>query len=341
VGAPRLRAELDIEQHDELADYLRATGRLGADERPALRTLTGGVSNRTVLVERSDGESWVVKQALPKLRVQVDWYCSPERIEREALGLAWLARLAPDGTITRLVFEDPDRHLLAMEAVPQPHENWKTMLLAGRLEPAHVEQFGTLLGSIHRNARAHRGRLERIFADRSFFEALRLEPYYEYAAACVPEAAEFLAALVDETRARRETLVHGDYSPKNVLVRDDRLVLLDHEVVHFGDPAFDLGFSLAHLLSKAHHLPERREDFAGAALLYWRSYEGEPELEPRAVRHTLACLLARVAGRSPLEYLDEGERSRQQRAVLAFLARPPEQMSELVEGFVEELGRAV
>src|SRR5207253_6106542 len=127
----------------------------------------------------------------------------------------------------------------------------------------------------------------------------------ESAAAAVPEAAAFLAPLVDETRARRETLVHGDYSPKNVLVRDDRLVLLDHEVVHFGDPAFDLGFSLAHLLSKAHHLADRRGDFTQAALLYWRAYAGERQLEPRAVRHTLACLLARVAGRSPLEYLNE------------------------------------
>src|SRR5262245_15200966 len=97
---------LDIEQHDALADYLRRTGRIAPDEAIAARTLAGGVSNRTVLVERPNGEAWVLKQALAKLRVAVDWFSSPERIQREALGLRWLARLAPLGTITALIFED-------------------------------------------------------------------------------------------------------------------------------------------------------------------------------------------------------------------------------------------
>lgn len=329
--------QVDIERHDELMRYLRESGRIGTDERPEMRTLLGGVSNRTVLVQRRGGDAWVLKQALPKLRVPVEWYCSPERIQREALALHWLAQLAPTGTITPLVFEDRELHLLAMEAVPQPHENWKTMLLSGRLDPAHVQQFGELLRTIHRNALIHRDEVAQAFADRSFFEALRLEPYYEYTATRVPEAAVFLAHLSEETRARRDTLVHGDYSPKNVLVRDGQLVLLDHEVAHFGDPGFDLGFSLAHLLSKAHHLPHRRADFASAALFYWQVYDGDAELEPRVVRHTLGCLLARVAGRSPLEYLDEHERAQQQRAVLGLLTRPPSRVGELVEQFLGAL----
>ncbi len=326
---------VDIERHDELVHYLRDSGRIGLEEQPEMRTLEGGVSNRTVLVQRQGGDAWVLKQALPKLRVPVDWYCSPERIEREALALHWLAQLAPAGTITPLVFEDRELHLLAMEAVPQPHENWKTMLLSGQLDLSHVQQFGDLLSTIHRRSLAHLDQIAQAFSDRSFFEVLRLEPYYEYTASRVPEAAGFLARLVEETRARRETFVHGDYSPKNVLVRDGLLVLLDHEVAHFGDPGFDVGFSLAHLLSKAHHLPQRRGDFAGAALLYWNAYDGEAELEPRVVRHTLGCLLARVAGRSPLEYLDERERAQQQRAVLSLMSRPPSRVAQLVEQFEE------
>lgn len=325
----------DIERHDDLVRYLREHGRIAASEQPATRTLSGGVSNRTVLVERANGEQWVLKQALEKLRVQVDWYCSPERIEREALGLQWLARLAPEGSITPFVFEDRDQHLVAMSAVPEPHANWKTMLLAGDVRREHVEQFGHLLRAIHRNALAHRTELEAAFGDRSFFEALRLEPYYLYTAERVPDAAGFLVALVAETRTRRETLVHGDFSPKNILVRDGRLVLVDHEVIHFGDPAFDLGFSLAHLLSKANHLAAHRQRFADAASLYSKTYGAEPELEQRAVQHTLACLLARVAGRSPLEYLTEDERERQRRAVLAVLPEPPRHVDELVARFVE------
>ena len=62
---------------------------------------------------------------------------------------------------------------------PQPHENWKTMLLAGRVEPDHVEQFAT--SARHdppRGVPSGAAELRRIFDDRSFFESLRVEPYY-------------------------------------------------------------------------------------------------------------------------------------------------------------------
>jgi 5-methylthioribose kinase len=336
---------LDIERPGSLVGYLKATSRIDKDEEATVSVLAGGVSNRTVLVERTaSGEGWVVKQALPKLRVATDWFSDPGRIHQEALGLRWLAGLAPPGAITPLVFEDHENHLLAMEAVPEPHENWKSMLLDGRLEEDHIKQFGRLLGKIHRGGYEHRREAARVFDDRSFFESLRLEPYYGYAAERVPEAATFLRALVAETRARRETLVHGDYSPKNVLVREGRLVLLDHEVIHFGDLAFDLGFSLTHLLSKANHLPEKRNAFAHAARLHWSVYREEvgdlpwaKDLEERAARHALGCLLARVAGRSPLEYLDEKEMARQKEAVLALLRTPPSSVPSMVEDFVGRL----
>jgi tRNA A-37 threonylcarbamoyl transferase component Bud32 len=340
--------QLDIEQPEALLQYLRSSGRIGADEQPSIRVLGGGVSNRTVLLERrvpaGRGEAWVLKQALAKLRVAVEWFSSPERIEREALGLQWLARIAPPGTTTPLVFVDPARHVLAMQAVPQPHENWKQVLLAGRLESGHVAQFGQLLGTIHRAGHEHAGPLRRAFDDRSFFETLRIEPYYVYTWTQIPATAQFYDALIADTRARRLTLTHGDYSPKNILIHAGRLVLLDHEVIHFGDPAFDVGFALTHLLSKAHHLPALREQFAAAAGQLWREYRAAlgdlpwtNELEPRAVRHALGCLLARVAGRSTLEYLDTAERARQRDAAIALMAQPPATVEELAEQFIRRL----
>ena len=333
--------ELDIEQPGVLTTYLRETGRINPTEDPSVTVLAGGVSNRTVLVERSSGESWVVKQALAKLRVQVDWFSSPERIHREALGLRWLEEIAPKETTTPLVFEDHEHHLLSMEAVPQPHENWKVMLLAGGLQLDHVEQFARLLGTVHRVSNSRKSEIQPLFGDRGFFESLRLEPYYIYTGTQVPEASTFIDALVTETRSRADTIVHGDYSPKNVLVSKDRLILLDHEVIHLGDPGFDLGFSMTHLLSKAHHLPTMREAFLGATIHYWQTYSatiGEndwaDELEPRAVRHTLGCMLGRVRGRSPLEYLSAEERTRQAVAVVALMTDPPVTVAELANRFV-------
>lgn len=339
---------LDIEDPPALIAYLQRRGLLPADECPEVRVLTGGVSNRTVLVRREParGDSWVLKQALAKLRVEVDWFCDPARMERETLALQWLQRLLPEGSVPHFVFADAEQHVLAMQAVPQPHENWKTQLLEGRIEPALVEQFGTLLGCLHRRAFERRRELEAPFADWSFFEALRLEPYYAYTAAQVPDALGFLQRLIEDARGRRLTLAHGDYSPKNVLVYQRRLVLLDHEVAHWGDPAFDLGFSLTHLLSKAHHLPSQRSAFAAAARDYWSSYTvalGQPPwragLEPAAVRHTLGCLLARAAGRSPLEYLSPAERQAQQEAVMRLMPSPPATVDSLVDAFLTQLGR--
>lgn len=337
---------LDIEDASALLAYLQRTGRISLGEQPRITILQGGVSNRTVLVQRELGDAWVLKQALAKLRVPVDWFSSPERIQREALGLRWLARLAPPGSITPLLFEDHAQHLLAMQAVPQPHDNWKTMLLAGSIHAGHVEQFAVLLAAIHRQGNLRRTELAEVFADRSFFESLRLEPYYGYSAQQVPAAAGFLNALIRDTLACRVTLVHGDYSPKNVLVHQGRLVLLDHEVIHFGDPAFDVGFALTHLLSKSHHMPARRREFAEAAGAFWRVYLdalGHPawagDLEPRAVRHTLACLLARVAGRSPLEYLAPEERIRQRDLVLRIIPAAPARIADLISMFEEGLCR--
>jgi aminoglycoside phosphotransferase (APT) family kinase protein len=317
-----MTAGLDIEDPVALERYLRESGRVGDSQRIRSRTLAGGVSNRTVRVEFDSGETWVLKQALEKLRVPVDWFCPPERVEREALGMRVLERVAPPGSITRLVFVDPGRHVVAMEAVAQPHDNWKSLLLAGVVERDHFRQFGELLASIQRAP------YEPGFEDRSFFEALRLEPYYAYTAMQVPEAAAFLERLTAGTRATRIGLVHGDFSPKNVLIREGRLVLLDHEVIHWGDPAFDIGFAMAHFLSKARHVPEHRAAMLDGAREFLSKV---PRDERRAVDHTLGCLLARVAGRSQLEYLDESERRAQREHVLRLMASAPGDLGAVID----------
>jgi len=156
----------------------------------------------------------------------------------------------------------------------------------------------------------------------------------------VHEANQFLTALVADTLAAPLALVHGDYSPKNILVRDGKLILLDHEVIHWGAPSFDVGFAMAHLLSKAHHLASHRQDLLEHALTFWRTYDQRvseigcyASLEAFSVRQTLACLLARVEGRSPLEYLTDNARARQRKIVLQMIADLPEGIPELIERF--------
>lgn len=337
-------ASLDIENTPALVAYLRQRGATAAEGTPFVKKLEGGVSNRVMLVQPEAAPAFVVKQALEKLRVAVDWFCTPARIDKEALALEYLGELTPPGAVPRVLFKDSTQHLLAMEAVPEPHQTWKEILLAGRIERNHVEQFALLLGSIHSKSSARKAELEEAFEDRSIYEILRLEPYYRYTAAQVPESARFLNELITDTLACRLALVHGDFSPKNILVHDNKLVLIDCEVVHFGDPAFDIGFSMAHFLGKANHIRAQRELFADAANLYWQTYVARigdtpwaANLEPRAVRHSLACTLARVAGRSPLEYLTPSERAAQETAILSLLGDLPTTISDLVTRFLRKL----
>jgi aminoglycoside phosphotransferase (APT) family kinase protein len=335
---------LDIEVLEELLTWLRETGRIEADLTPEMTVLEGGISSRTVQVS-APGRDWVLKQALAELRVPVPWFSDTSRVHREASALRWLENLAPTGASPRFEFEDEAARVVCMSAVPQPHDNWKSLLLKGEVNPVHIDRFAEIIGTIHLRSNRRLNELEPEFADRTFFESLRLEPYYAYSAAQVPEAAAFLERLQRETRLVRSTLVHGDLSPKNVLVRDDTLVLVDHEVAHIGDPAFDLGFSCAHFLSKARHVVAARNRLLESTDRYWSGYleivGEEPwsqEMETRVVRHTLACLLARAAGRSQLEYFDQSEKTLQIQAVLHLIEGSPRTMERLVHEWSILLG---
>ena len=155
-----------------------------------------------------------------------------------------------------------------------------------------------------------------------------------------------MEALVEDTRKQKTTLVHGDYSPKNILLHNDTFILLDYEVIHWGDPAFDVGFAMTHLLSKAHYLSEQCSTFLNSAWVFWKSYARlikefpwSKGLEARAVRHTLGCMLARVRGRSPLEYLNDSQRQRQEKIVVELMSQSPltfnDLTSELEKGFAD------
>ncbi len=339
--------EIDIEDLDALRQYLRSHRHVKADGAVSLTKLSGGVSNRTVRVLWPDGHGWVLKQALEKLRVDADWFSSPDRIQVEAKALRWFNRFAPAGTTPAFAWEDAANHLLAMEAIPEEHENWKSVLLRGEIVPQHFEQFGWLLGTVHRQSSESGQDLRLMFSDTTYFETLRLEPYYLYTAQTTPVAADFLQSLARQTLSHKLSLVHGDFSPKNTLLYRGKLILLDYEVVHWGEPAFDLGFALTHFLSKANHLPESRRQLAAGALTFWKVYGEEiapvdwaNALEPRVVSHTLGCLLARVAGKSPLEYLTHQERQRQLDITLALITNPPERVNGLVARFIEGIDAA-
>lgn len=330
---------MNIENTPDLLNYLRDRGFIQGDKEIQFTPLTGGVSNRTVKVD-FDGKSWVLKQALEKLRVKGDWFSPPERIYFEAEAIRWFDRYLP-GTCPKLVFEDRDQFILAMEAVPRPFGNLKDMLMSSAPEQAYFEKAGQMLGRIHATG-LNSDNIPQLFQDTQFFESLRIAPYYLECSKQLRLTKSFFKGLIDDTRNDRYTLTHGDYSPKNLLVKDGRLILLDHEVAHFGDGTFDLGFFIAHLFSKANHIEKHREAFLDGIRAFFDSYQMmSPELdrlrEERAVRHSIGCILARVRGLSRLDYLNEQQREIQVSAGLGLIQAPPKNMTELVSRFSDIL----
>ena len=262
-----------------LVAYLRDAGRIDADERrPRCRVLAGGVSNQTVLVERDSGRGVGAQAGAGEAAGRGRLVQRPGADPPRGAGAALARRSSrPPGAITPLVFEDHEHHLLAMEAVPQPHENWKIDAARRAAGRDHVEQFGELLGHDPPPRLGAAGTSwPRSSTTERFFESLRLEPYYEYTAKQVPEAAPFLASrLVDDTRAPRDHARARRLQPEERPGPRGRLVLLDHEVIHWGDPAFDLGFGAD---APAQQGPppavgiERRSRTAPFA--FWHAYRG-------------------------------------------------------------------
>jgi 5-methylthioribose kinase len=323
--------------------YLRETGRAPRDAAIEVNELTGGVSNVVLRVQIAGNPPIVIKQCRERLRVAMPWHARLDRIWAERAALDVLASILPAGTVPQPLFEDRPNYLFAMTCAPDDSVTWKSLLMAGQTDPTIAAELGRALGTIHAEAPRHPA-LRQTLADTSLFDELRIDPYYRTAARAHPDLApriETLIASMDVSESER-TLVLGDFSPKNILGHRRGLILLDFECAHCGDPAFDLGFFLTHLVLKAIHFESRSPGTAQRYLeltnRFWTGYLARAgsrpaELVRRAIAHTAACILARVDGKSPVEYLGPDTRDIARRlAIEALRSRPQtwEQMRGLV-----------
>lgn len=255
------------------------------------------------MVASADGPV-VVKRALPRLRTVADWRSDPSRSSVEARCLSLLADLLEPGCVPRVLWVDEARHCFAMEKLPDELIPWKARLLACEVDDATAARVGAVLGQMH--ARTHgRADIAADFDDRRFLFELRIRPFHERVAQRHPDLASAIQQVVHDMLVDRRCLVHGDYSPKNLLTRASRVVVLDCEVAHWGDPRFDIGFCLGHLLLKIVRggCPA---DLAAAAKVFLSAYaaEGLPVFDARLAQATGCVVMARIDGDSPVDYLE-------------------------------------
>lgn len=318
-----------------VVDYLAGRGLIDPETATA-RSLGGGVSNVVLAVE--DGtRRLVLKQALPRLRVADEWLAPVDRVITEAVALELAADLTPD-SVPPVLDRDAARHTLVLAQAPAEWADWKRRLLAGEVDNATADRLGTLLARWHSLTRDQTGRaLPDRLADTKPFELLRVDPYHRTVARRAPEVAPAVLALVEEMADHRDCLVHGDFSPKNVLVGPrSGCWVIDFEVAHIGDPAFDLGFLLTHLTLKAVHRPAYASLYDGSVTAFVTAYDTHvaPPLRPRwdyVLRHVACLLLARVRGKSPAEYLTPADQGRAWRLGVDLLHDPPDEPDGLIQ----------
>ena len=315
------------ESYSELTAILERQGYLNPGEQIEVEALGGGVSNHVLRVT-TPRQRFIVKQSLPKLRVTMDRYADQGRIWHERDYLALVGEWFP-GHVPAVLFSDEAHFLLAIAEVTDA-TLWKQTLMAGGCDPTTAANVGALLAKIHSRSFAKADVAER-FQRRTprsedSFEQLRIDPYWRTIAQRHPDVAPAINAVIAALEAHPLALVHGDYSPKNIFVRHNGdVVLLDAEVAHWGDPTFDVAFCMNHFLLKAIYHGDAAggnaaggndaggnagDDFVRGASIFWAQYQAivtptrlRASVADRLPGQLAALLLARVDGKSPVEYL--------------------------------------
>jgi 5-methylthioribose kinase len=302
---------------ESVGAYLLTRGLVAPDTAVRARSLGGGVSN-VVLLAESGKQRLVVKQSLPRLMVADEWLATRERIITEAESLELTLRLTP-GAVPAAIDVDAATYAIAIEAAPLGWRTWKDALLAGDADSSVASRLGEILATWQAGT-TDDDQVRSRFGDYEAFEQLRVDPYYRTIARRHPALAFEIGRTIEAMLAHRRCLVHADFSPKNVLIGDEGLWVIDHECAHVGDPAFDVAFLLNHLLLKTIHRPADADAYRECARAFLAAYGDVPA----GVTAHLGCqLLARVDGKSPAEYLDERGRRVARSAAIALIRHPP------------------
>jgi fructosamine-3-kinase len=329
---------------DEILEGLRRMRLLGRGDMAAGERLTGGVSSDIWRIDLPGGPV-CVKRALAKLRVAADWRAPVERNQYEA---RWMrhANTAVPGSAPAVLGQDTVTGALAMEYLPPgDYPLWKEQLRDGDADADFAGVVATRLARIHARSATEPEMADEFPTDAIFYD-IRLEPYLVATGRVHPDLAGRLSDLVSVTQANKRALVHGDVSPKNILAGPDGAVFLDAECAWWGDPAFDLAFCLNHLLLKCLWTPPARDGFLACfdalAAAYRAEIVWEPAdaLEARAAGLLPGLLLARVDGKSPVEYITAGtDKDRVRRTARALLLDPVERLGAVRQAWSEELAR--
>ncbi|MCK9524173.1 MAG: phosphotransferase [Proteobacteria bacterium] len=301
---------IDIADKATLETYLLEKGLVNTEDGYTIEYMSGGVSGTVAFVTSGD-KPMIVKQALAQLKVKETWLCDPNRMHIEKLSNEIYYKHVPE-SVPKVYFYDDENYIFGREAAPEHCTMWKSDLLDGLLDFKVAELAIDALVTVH-NKCAQDAYVSEAFASKDVFYNLRISPYIEFTVEKYPQLAEYAKPIIEELMESAITLIHGDFSPKNILVDNRKIFVLDFEVAHYGHPSFDLAFFSNHFLLKA----VKNKAYGQAYLnmlkdmldIYFEkmNYMDKKSLEQSFISLLALMQLARVDGKSPAEYITSEE----------------------------------
>lgn len=328
---------MDIEERCK--QILLSLNLVDLNDATIVTPLAGGVSSDIACVEFRQQKA-CIKFALEKLKVSEDWYAPVKRNEAEYQWLEFAHSIVPESTPI-LLGRSAEHNGFVMEYLQGNGTYlWKNALLNAEPGQNEAEKVGAVLGRTHA-ASSNSETVKQTFQNSEDFAALRLDPYLGFTASQHPKVAAELRALITMLQTHELVLIHGDVSPKNIIFRSGIPVFLDAECATMGDPSFDVAFCLNHLVLKYFHIPASRQLLLTSIKEFWSAYsqhvtwENKDKLQRRICRLLPALMLARIDGKSPVEYLSEISRGHIRNLALVLVSNPPETVADFLDQLVK------
>jgi 5-methylthioribose kinase len=292
---------LQLETNEDVKNYLISENFLSENSFAEITKLSGGVSNNVWKIV-FDNNRWILKQALGKLKVNTDWFSDVERIHREHDAMRILNNILPANSVPQILHTDEINHTFIMSSANEGALTWKEILMNGKFDADIAAEAGKILKAIHVNSEQINKAGKEKLKDQKYFIQLRVEPFHQYLIQKYPSLEKFIQRLIDEVTQKRICFVHGDFSPKNMLIeKNNHLLLIDFEVVHWGNPVFDVAYCLGHLMLKGWHL-KRKSETMNLIETFLNAYNKTVE---NLIPHLGLMLLARMDGKSPVDYIKD------------------------------------
>jgi aminoglycoside phosphotransferase (APT) family kinase protein len=292
---------IELNTTQNVKEYLTDQHIISNHAYAEIMQLNGGVSSRVWKIISNENR-WVLKQALKKLKVQTDWFSDIERIHREHEVMQAIQNIMPAHSVPEIVHSDYVNHVYMMKSAEEGVPTWKDVLMNGNFNSDIAIKAGSVLQSLHKSSDRINQNDKAKFQDQKYFIQLRVEPFHEYLIKLHPELEKYIQQLINEVTKKKICLVHGDFSPKNMLIEsNNNLVLIDYEVAHWGNPVFDVAYCVGHLMLKGWYL-NRRDEAQQLIEIFLRAYNNTVE---NFTPHLGLMLLARMDGKSPVDYIKD------------------------------------